>query len=128
MEETAAQPGTVVQPTGDTLNGSNGPVESAHQHERAAADDRTVAASQSPIVSAHDELQDNQGRLHEKIAVLAKRLERVLASPFSGEQKASDNAKPTNGLSPTVRRLEESTAQTQNSEHIVDHLLNNLEV
>lgn len=136
MEEdqtNAPAPGTTVAPTvGGTLNGSDGPVESAHQHETAGApvdkpDDYKLAGS-SPVHAAHDELQNQQGKLHEKVVMLAKRLESILATPFGGEQKAAGDAKPTNGLSPVVRKLEDSTAQSQNTEHVVDHLLNNLEV
>lgn len=114
--------------TGDTLNGASAPEESAHDHEASPAQESTQS-SNSPLQNAHEELQNQQGKLHEKIVELAKRLEGVLATPFDGSQKPLDNAqKTTAGKSPVVAKLAESTAQSQNTEHVVDHLLNNLEV
>jgi hypothetical protein len=134
QENTNPTPGEVVAPTGDTLNGANSPEQSAHDHEAAETaaapvrTENTAVDGNSPVTSAHNELANQQGSLHEKIAILAERLKSVLATPFGGEQKARGDAKPTNGLSPVVANLEERTAQSQNTEHIVDHLLNNLEV
>lgn len=107
----------------------SGVVENTNFTKESAFYKQPMPDSPSPVQSAHNELQDQQGQLHQKIVELAKRLEGVLAKPFDGSQKPADTeTRPTNGQSPIVAKLEESTAQSQNTEHVVDHLLTNLEV
>lgn len=144
MEEentNAPAPGTTVAPTvGDTLNGSNGPVESAHQHETAGAPvdrpDNYASASpsiakasqrdKSPVELAHSNLLDSQNSLHDKLTLLAHRLENVLTQPFKGSE--SNAVADGYGSSPVANKLAHSTAVAAGSHDVVDHLLNNLEV
>jgi hypothetical protein len=131
-ENTNPTPGTTVAPTGDTLNGSNGPVESAHQHEpleKAYVTDNgglVKARDLSPVEQAHSSLLESQFSLHDKITMLAQRLGSVLAHPFKGSE--TTEVKDSFGGSDVARKLSDSANVTANSHDVVDHLLNNLEV
>ena len=129
-ENTNPTPGTTVAPTvGDTLNGSSAPAESAFDHAEDKVESsigKLTEASASPVQAAHEQLIKNQISLFEKVSVLAKRLEDVLARPFGGEQAAEK--RDSYGSSPVAKNLNTSTGITDNTHAVVDHLLNNLEV
>jgi len=129
----APQPGTTVSPQlGDTLNGSEGPVESAHQHEvteKSYPSGLAAKASQrdvSPVEAAHNQLTDRQVSLHDKLTLIAHRLESVLAHPYKGSDSVA--AEDSYGSSDVARKLAQSSALTSSSHEVADHILNNLEV
>jgi hypothetical protein len=138
-QNTNPAPGTTVQPdatkiqtVGHTLEGSNGPVDSAYDHEAskqpsyAQKSEATTVRDISPVEAAHNGLFENQISLHDKLMLIAHRLESVLQRPFKG-----DEAIPTEdsyGSSPVALKLANSNSMTNASHNVADHILSNLEV
>lgn len=119
----ATAPGDVVQPT---MTQTDRVMGALAESKGPLGDANMTAAQNSPIHSAHLDLIKRQTNLHEKIALLAKRLEDVLATPFKGDQTAE--ARDSHGSSPVAINLATSSGITDNTTNVVDHLLSNLEI